>query len=102
MRQAFLGEQAESGLALRGDGVVAGQPRARLRKCLRQRGLRRGLDRWSTSAFTPTPRLFLILGIAARFEFERQLLAAGLDDAAVGQHVDDVGHDVGQAAADNA
>ena len=43
MRQAFLGEQVEGGLALRGDRVAAGQPRPRLRIRLRQRGLRRGL-----------------------------------------------------------
>src|SRR5229473_1919155 len=39
-------------------------------------------------------RLFLIGGIALGFELERQLLAAGTHDAALREHVHDVGHDV--------
>ena len=54
-------------------------PRARA-KSLRQRGLRRGLDRGDLRR--SRHRLLLILGIAARLELERQLLAAGLHDAA--------------------
>ena len=94
MRQAFFGEHIEGRLALRRNRVIAGQPRARLRKVLRQRGLGRGLD--GGDSRRSRQNLFLILGIAARFELERQFLAAGLDDAAVRQHVHDVGHDVGQ------
>ncbi len=44
MRQAGLGEYVEGRRALRRDRATAGQPPARLRKSLRQRGLRRGLD----------------------------------------------------------
>ena len=44
MRQAGLGEHVEGRRALRRDRAIAGQPPARLRKGLRQRGLRRGLD----------------------------------------------------------
>ena len=44
MRQAGLGEHVERRRALRRDRAIAGQPPARLRKGLRQRGLRRGLD----------------------------------------------------------
>src|SRR5262249_3923799 len=39
-------------------------------------------------------RLGLELGVAARLELERELLAAGLHDAALGEHVHDVGHDI--------
>src|SRR6202521_584871 len=39
-------------------------------------------------------RLGLELGVAARLEVERQILAAGFHDAAFGEHVHDVGHDV--------
>src|SRR5437870_100183 len=48
-----------------------------------------------TSAFMISGRLlFAELGIAAGFELERQLLAAALHDAAAGEHVHHVGHDV--------
>ena len=44
MRQSFLREQVEGGGALRRNRIIAGQPRARLRIGLRQRGFRCGLD----------------------------------------------------------
>jgi hypothetical protein len=37
-------------------------------------------------------------GVALLLELERQLLAAGADDAAVDQHVHEVGHDVVEQA----
>src|SRR5215467_12717112 len=52
-----------------------------------------------TSAFIAVSRhLFLILGIAGGFEIERQLLIAGLHDAAAREHVHHVGHDVVEQA----
>ena len=54
MRQAFLGKQAEGGFALRGDGVIAGQRFARVRKNLRQLGFRRGLDRGDSGVHATT------------------------------------------------
>lgn len=44
MRQALLGEDVKGGIPARRDRVIAGQPVARLRKSLRQRSFRRGLD----------------------------------------------------------
>ena len=44
MRQTLFGEYVESRIAPRRDRVVAGQPIARLREGLCQRGFRRGLD----------------------------------------------------------
>src|SRR5712692_1010082 len=47
------------------------------------------------SAFIATSRRFVpVLRIARGLELERQLLAAGLHDAALGEHVHHVGHDV--------
>src|SRR5215470_14379107 len=43
-------------------------------------------------------RLFPILRVAAGFELERQLLAAGFDDAALGEDVHHVRHDVVEQA----
>src|SRR5262245_42239621 len=52
-----------------------------------------------TSAFIAVSRhLFLVLGIAGGFEIERQLLVAGLHDAAAREHVHHVGHDVVEQA----
>src|SRR6266487_1296633 len=49
----------------------------------------------STSAFIASSRhLFLVLGIAGRFEIERQLFVASLHDAAAREHMHDVRHDV--------
>src|SRR5262249_40642747 len=52
-----------------------------------------------SSAFIAVSRhLFLVLGIAGGFELQRQLLVAGLHDAAAREHVHDVGHDVVEQA----
>ena len=50
---------------------------------------------WRSSAFMAlSAASSWILRIAARFELEREFLAAGLHDAALRQHVHDVRHDV--------
>src|SRR5262249_12018205 len=52
-----------------------------------------------TSAFIAVSRhLLLVLGIAGGFEIERQLLVAGLHDAAAREHVHHVRHDVVEQA----
>ena len=77
---------------------VAGQPAraSRYRPAPAIFGLGRGLDDGDFRVHAST--LFLILGIAARFKLERQVLAAGLDDAALRQHVHDIGYDIGEKA----
>src|SRR5712675_1888297 len=46
------------------------------------------------STFMASRRLFLVSGITLGFELEGELLAAGAHDAALRQHVYDIGHDV--------
>ena len=69
------------------DGTGKSTQLRRLVRYLRQRGFRGGLYDFHLShrihfIFARLRRrFFLILGVTARLEFERQILAAGFDDA---------------------
>src|SRR5215831_18041837 len=53
---------------------------------------------WISAFIATSRRLVLVLRVAGGFELERQLLAAGLHDAPLGEHVHHVGHDVVEQA----
>ncbi len=62
------------------------------REVRRHRGLGRSPDRTDLGVHCNSRHLFLVLDVAARLEFERKLLAAGLHDAAAREHVHHVWH----------
>src|SRR5712691_3702411 len=53
-----------------------------------------GLISGRITIFAGSGRLGLVFGVAARLQLQRQILAAGLHDPALGEHVHHVGHDV--------
>src|SRR6266516_7015991 len=57
-----------------------------------------GLISGRITIFAGSGRLGLVFGVAARLQLQRQILAAGLHDPALGEHVHYVGHDVVQQA----